>query len=430
MSLYRIDKLFNYEKGSLQSTKCIPGEYNFLTASAEWKTHSFYTHDCESLVFAAAASGSLGRTHYVNGKFIASDLCFILTPKDPINFPIDLKFYHIIFNLLRDDIVKNTKAGTSKEAIGLTSFGRYELPYFDIDHQEIVKEQFGNITEIKNILTEEHNHQSNFLTQLRQAFLREAMQGKLVPQNPNDEPASELLERIKEERAKLIAEGKIKKQKPLPEINTEEIPFQIPQSWTKSSVGEVADHCLGKMLDGIKNKGTLQPYLRNINIRWMDFYFDDLLKMRFEDHEEEKYGLKYGDVLICEGGEPGRAAIWRNQIPNMKIQKAIHRVRFYEGIDNEYFLYYLIWAARSKYLSNYFTGAGIQHFTGKSLARLIIPLPPLAEQQRIVSKLNQLMQFCEQLEQNINTTKEQTNLLLQTVLREALEEKGKGIPIQ
>ena len=430
MSLHRIDELFKYEKGSLQSTKCHPGEYNFITASSEWKTHSSYTHDCEALVFAAAASGSLGRTHYVHDKFIASDLCFIVTVKDPINFPIDLKFYHIIFNLLRDDIVKRTKAGTSKEAIGLSKFGKYEIPYFDIDRQKIVKEQLFNITDIKNELTKEQDYQVYFISQLRHAFLREVMQGKMVRQNPNDEPASELLKRIKEEKAKLTAEGKPKKQKPLPEINHEKIPFQIPQSWTWCRVGEVADHCLGKMLDGIKNKGTLQPYLRNINIRWMDFYFDDLLNMRFEDHEEEKYGLKYGDVLICEGGEPGRAAIWRNQIPNMKIQKAIHRVRFYEGIDNEYFLYYLIWAARSKYLSNYFTGAGIQHFTGKSLSKLIIPLPPLSEQQRIVSKLNQLMQFCDQLEQNINTTKEQTNLLLQKVLKEALEEKGKGIPIQ
>jgi type I restriction enzyme S subunit len=115
----RIDEIFSFEKGVLQSSKCVPGDFDFITASSDWKTHNEYTHDCEALIFAAAASGSLGRTHYVNGKFVSSDLCFIITPKDQKNLPVDLKFYHILFNELKDEIVRNTKAGTSKEAIGL-----------------------------------------------------------------------------------------------------------------------------------------------------------------------------------------------------------------------------------------------------------------------------------------------------------------------
>ena len=103
MSLKKINQLFNFEKGVLQSSKCIEGEYNFITAAADWKTHNEYSHDCEALIFAAAASGSLGRTHYVNGKFISSDLCFILTPKEPEKLPVDLKFYHIIFNLYKNE---------------------------------------------------------------------------------------------------------------------------------------------------------------------------------------------------------------------------------------------------------------------------------------------------------------------------------------
>ncbi len=125
MSLMKISDLFNFEKGILQSTKCTPGKYDFITASSEWKTHNEFTHECEALIFAAAASGSLGRTHYVNGKFVSSDLCFIVTPKDPKNLPIDLKFYHLIFQAFKDEIVRNTKAGTSKEAIGLRAFGNY-----------------------------------------------------------------------------------------------------------------------------------------------------------------------------------------------------------------------------------------------------------------------------------------------------------------
>ena len=75
MSLMKISDLFHFEKGSLQSSKCEEGVYDFITAAADWKKHNDFSHNCEALIFAAAASGSLGRTHYVNGKFISSDLC-------------------------------------------------------------------------------------------------------------------------------------------------------------------------------------------------------------------------------------------------------------------------------------------------------------------------------------------------------------------
>ena len=87
-----IKELFDFEKGTLQSSKCTLGKYTFITAAENWKTHSDYTHDCEALIFAMAASGSLGRTHYVKGKFISSDLCFILTPKKALK--LDLIFYY------------------------------------------------------------------------------------------------------------------------------------------------------------------------------------------------------------------------------------------------------------------------------------------------------------------------------------------------
>jgi type I restriction enzyme S subunit len=243
MSLKKISDLFNFEKGSLQSTKCVPGEYNFITASSEWKTHNEYTHECEALIFAAAASGSLGRIHYVNGKFISSDLCFIITPKDPDNYPIDIKFYHLIFETFKEDIVKNTKAGTSKEAIGLKSFGNYKLPYFEINKQIFTREQFVNAQISKTELVSEFSHQLGIVKQLRQAFLKEAMQGKLTAkwrkENPDIEPASKLLAKIKAEKEKLVKEGKLKKQKPLPAIKEDEIPFEIPESWEWCRLGEI-----------------------------------------------------------------------------------------------------------------------------------------------------------------------------------------------
>lgn len=428
MSLYRIDELFKYEKGSLQSTKCTPGQYNFITASSEWKTHSSFTHDCEALVFAAAASGSLGRTHYVKGKFIASDLCFILTPKDSINFPLDLKFYHIIFNLLRDDIVRNTKAGTSKEAIGLSKFGKYELPYFGIDHQEIVKAQFGNVTEIKDLLTEEQNHQAIILTQLRQAFLREAMQGKLVPQEPNDEPASELLKKIKASRhSGLDPESKTssKKLKELPPINLEEVPYEIPSTWVWCRLGEII-----KFSNNLNIESNLKP---DTIINYVDIDSIDNRNFRIREIKQKS---------VAQLSSRARRVLRKNYILYSLVRPYLNNIAVIEDdkenfigstgfavfngiiVENNFIKFLLLSDYIRKVFLELLSGFNSPSITHEQFTQTIIPLPPLAEQQRIVSKLNQLMQFCDQLEENINTTKKETNLLLQTVLREALEPKG------
>ena len=110
-------------------------------------------------------------------------------------------------------------------------------------------------------------------------------------------------------------------------------------TWSKKSLADLADLCLGKMLDQKKNKGQYLPYLANLNVRWGAFDLSDLRQMRFEAREKERYGLKYGDIVMCEGGEPGRCAIWKYERPGMMIQKALHRIRPRAGLDNR-FLYY------------------------------------------------------------------------------------------
>ena len=110
--------------------------------------------------------------------------------------------------------------------------------------------------------------------------------------------------------------------------------------WRKVKLGEITESCLGKMLDATKNRGEFQPYLANINVRWGAFNLKNLSQMKFEPYESERYGIRYGDLIICEGGEPGRCAIWKDQIPNMKIQRALHRVRPIEDKVNNFYLFY------------------------------------------------------------------------------------------
>ena len=150
---------------------------------------------------------------------------------------------------------------------------------------------------------------------------------------------------------------------------------QRDEGWEIKRVGEVADHCLGKMLDKQKNKGVMRHYLRNINVQWFEVKTNDVLQMRIEGHEETRYSVEQGDLLICEGGYPGRAAIW-NKAESVFFQKALHRVRCEDRRYNRWLLYYLYLSDSNGELSKYFTGAGIQHFTGKALKDLQVPWPP------------------------------------------------------
>jgi type I restriction enzyme, S subunit len=162
----------------------------------------------------------------------------------------------------------------------------------------------------------------------------------------------------------------------------------LKNEWPRKKISEIARHSLGKMLDKVKNRGEPKPYLRNLNVRWFDFDLSDVLEMRFLPEEAAKYTAIKGDVLVCEGGYPGRAAIWEQDDP-VYFQKALHRVRFHEPERNKWFLYYLYSRDLDGTLKLHFNGAGIQHFTGEALAQFELPLPPLPEQKRIVGVLDE-----------------------------------------
>ncbi|MFC7772479.1 restriction endonuclease subunit S [Flavobacterium sp. GCM10027622] len=428
MSLMRIDDLFHFEKGSLQSSKCTEGEFDFITASSEWKTHNEYTHDCEALVFAAAASGSLGRTHYVNGKFIASDLCFIITPKNQNELPIDLKFYHMIFNEFKDDIVKNTKAGTSKEAIGLKAFGNYKLPYFDIDKQVEAKIQFVNMQESKVELNIELNHQLDLIKQLRQAFLREAMQGKLCHAelvSASQESGLDLLTKIKAEKAQLIAEKKLKKEKELPPITEDEIPFEIPEHWAWCRGNDLANYIdpqpshrtPPESKDGI-------PYVAMSDIKkdgTIDFTSTRKVSLSVLEEHKNRYVLEDGDFIFGKIGTLGKPVLLPKPFEYTLSANVILIQANRKIIRADYLYYFLGSPIAEKELLDKKSTTSYPVFGMAKARNMIIPLPPLHEQEQIVAKLEELMAFCDGLEQNIKESQGYNEKLLQQVLREALQ---------
>ncbi len=171
--------------------------------------------------------------------------------------------------------------------------------------------------------------------------------------------------------------------------------------WKRAPLGEVADLCLGKMLDQNKNRGELFPYLANVNVRWGEFALAELRTMRFEPKEMDRYGLRFGDIVMCEGGEPGRCAIWKNQVPGMMIQKALHRIRSKDNLDYRFLFYSLLNIGHTKRFDQYFTGATIKHLPGEKLAKVEVEIPPLPIQQRIAAILSAYDELIENSQRRI-----------------------------
>ena len=193
--------------------------------------------------------------------------------------------------------------------------------------------------------------------------------------------------------------------------------------WVEKRLGEVCDSVLGKMLDRMKNRGRPEKYLRNVNVRWGSFDLSNLLEMGFEEDEQERFGLRRGDLVMCEGGEPGRCAVWTGVPAKMKFQKALHRIRCPKEL-NPYFLYYQFRAqAGAGVLQKYFDGrdATIKHLTGKLLKTVLLFFPSLAEQKEIIKRLDFLAEKTKLLEHHYTRQIADCAEMRQSVLREAFE---------
>ena len=184
--------------------------------------------------------------------------------------------------------------------------------------------------------------------------------------------------------------------------------------------GEIIDSRLGKMLDKTKNIGTPRRYLRNINVRWFSFDLSDLLEMKIADDEIEKYSIYKGDLVICEGGEPGRCAVWEKEY-TIFYQKALHRVRFTDSSNPKFYMYYLWFSAQTGQLARYFTGTGIKHLTGQSLNKVAVPKTIRSIQDEIVLEIESRLSVCDSIEKTVDTALQEAEALRQSILKEAFE---------
>ena len=236
------------------------------------------------------------------------------------------------------------------------------------------------------------NESEKIIKTIKSKILDLAIRGKLVTQDPNDEPASALLERIRAEKEELIKQGKIKRNKKESVIfkGSDNSYYQdLPENWEICSIMAIAEVDLGKTLDKNKNTGKFYPYLRSVNIKWNEIDLSDIKEMQFERNELQRYSIIKGDLLICEGGDVGRCCIWSSD-ETIYYQNALHRVRFHGGCEPKYFLYFMMYLEHTGYLKRISNGVTIKHLTKTVLTTIPFMLPPFAEQKRIVDKIEKI----------------------------------------
>ena len=285
--------------------------------------------------------------------------------------------------------------------------------------------------------------------QLKNSILQWAIQGKLVPQDPNDEPASVLLEKIRGEKERLIKEKKIKRDKNASiiyrgEDNSyyekflvtgevrcidEEIPFEIPKGWEWTRIGNIFNHTSGKQQSSSnKGGGTPQKFITTSNLYWGYFVLDNAKVMNFTDEEIKTCSATKGDLLVCEGGAGyGRSAIW-NEDYDICLQNHVHRLRPCVSGICEYVYHFIYLLKESNNLVS--VGTAMPGLSANRLKGLLLPFPPLSEQRRIVAKLAELLPQIEKYNnvQNklneLNTTIKDS--LKKSILQEAIQ--GKLVP--
>ena len=280
--------------------------------------------------------------------------------------------------------IREQAEGGTQPNLNLSKIAQYDISLPPLSEQKRI---VNAVERWFTIIDELESNEGDLLKAIDKAkskILDLAIHGKLVPQDPNDEPAIELLKRINP------------KYEPFDNALYE----NIPHGWEVCTINDIASSELGKTLDKEKNKGEYKPYLCSINVFWNQFNLTEMKQMRFEDSELEHYSIKQGDLVICEGGDAGRCAVWPYSHTAL-FQNAIHRVRFKEDIVPYFYMYVIMYLKNKHILENYCKGVTIKHFTKTALLLLPVPLPPIKEQLRIVSKIKELFAVLDEIKESL-----------------------------
>lgn len=399
------------EKGKIGIKAAVPGKYPLVTTAELRSTHKEFHFEGEAVcipLVSATGHGhaSIKRIHYQSGQFCVGSILAACIPRDSKR--TSAKFLYLYLSLLKDSILVPLMQGSANVSLKLKDLASVEVPYIEFDEQLKIVDLIERLLKHQRKLFDEIEFQETYLQLLRQSILQEAVQGKLVPQDDNDEPAEKLLQLIKAEKARLIKEGKLKKEKELPPITEEEIPFELPEGWVWCRFGQCTINRDGERI-------PLSETERKLRQGEYDYYGAQGVIDRIDNYIFEKTLL-----LIAEDG----GNLLRRSKPvayfahgKFWVNNHAHVVDTVDYTTMQYLEIYI----NSIDLKPYLNGEPpmqIKLNQGK-LITIPVALPPLAEQDRIVAKVKKLKEHVTNVEQKVQLSKNQSQQLLQTILREA-----------
>jgi type I restriction enzyme, S subunit len=365
-----------------------------------------------------------------NGAFgiIPDELEGAIITNDFLSFEVnndlvDIRYFELYTQTqaFLDFCIRGSTGTTNRKRLKEELFLNFEVTIPEKPEQIKVIEKYERLKSAYDTIEEELKQQMKLKEQLQQGVLQEAIQGKLVPQDPNDEPASVLLKRIKEEKERLIKEGKIKKQKPLPEITEDEIPYNLPKGWEWVRLGDITTIKGGKRIPvgySCTDTPTDHIYIRVTDMKYNSIDDTDLKYVTEDVYSKIKdYIIEKDDLYITIAGTIGKVGVIPEKFHHMNLTENAARIIIHR-IDK----YYLLYSLFSDFMQNQFIDKTNQVGQPKlALIRLktsLIPVPPLVEQKRIVEKISQLLSLCDELEKRIEISKNDSELLLHSVLQE------------
>lgn len=307
----------------------------------------------------------------------------------------------------------------------------------DKQEQLTILGKFQRIENEDGELKSELTHQQTLLKKLRQQILQEAIEGKLTAdwrtKNPDVEPASELLKHIAAEKAQLVKNKKLKAQKSLPPITNEEKPFDLPQGWEWSRLGEMVSPDRGITYGIVKMGPTPKTdgiyALRCSDVRFRKFDLSGVRQVTEEiSNQYKRTILKGGEILLNIRGTLGGCAIADKSMEGYNIAREVGLIPLMDQSINEFVLSVLTSPFFNSEINKNLRGIAYKGLNLNILNKLIVPLPPLAEQQAIVTKVEQLLVFCDQLEAQITQNQAHAEQLMQAVLKEAFSHNSAAGP--
>ncbi len=315
-----------------------------------------------------------GNINYASGEFYATEHAVVVESFSGTD-PIWAKY------LLEQLNLNQYATATAQPGLSVKTINEVAIPIPPVGEQYRISDALTRCLGIINNIQLSCEDLRVSVAQTKSRVLELAIHGKLVPQNPSDEPAIELLKRINPGFQ--------------PSHNLH-YKAELPTGWQLCHIQDIAKAELGKTLDKAKNQGEEKPYLCALNVKWESFDLSTLKTIKIEEKEKPRYRLLPCDLLVCEGGDVGRCAIWQGDC-EMYYQNALHRVRFKEGFCPDFYLYVLRYYKSLGVIDDICKGVTIKHFTGQVFNSLDLPVPPLNEQKRIVCTVKSLFEILDSI---------------------------------